>query len=213
MNPKPDDLVLPFASSAEFERWLAKHHRKAAVVWIKYAKKGSGEPSITMTEAVDVALCYGWIDGQSKSLGERYYLQRFTPRRAASIWSKINRGRVERLIQDGRMRPAGLAEVERAKADGRWDAAYDSPKTAAVPDDLLRALEGRPTAKAAFAKLTGMNRYSILHRLQTAKQPQTRARQIEGFVTMLEASEVPHPEKRRAAEPAVRTRRSRPGGQ
>jgi uncharacterized protein YdeI (YjbR/CyaY-like superfamily) len=166
-----------------------------------------------MTEAVDVALCYGWIDGQSKSLGERYYLQRFTPRRATSIWSKINRGRVERLIQDGRMRPAGLAEVERAKADGRWDAAYDSPKTAVVPDDLLRALERRPAAKAAFAELKGMNRYGILHRLQTAKQPQTRARRIEAFVTMLDASEVPHPEPRPAAAPAPRARRSRPGGQ
>jgi len=199
MNPKPDDLILPFASSADFERWLAKHHRKADVLWIKYAKKGSGEASITMTEAVDVALCYGWIDGQSKSLGERYFLQRFTPRRTTSIWSKINCGRVERLIEDGRMRPAGLAEVERAKADGRWDAAYDSPKTAVVPDDLTLALERRPAARAAFAKLKGMTRYSILHRLQTAKQPETRARQIDAFMTMLEAGEMPHPDKSPAA--------------
>jgi len=206
MDPRPDDPILPFAISADFERWLAKHHRKAAVVWIRYAKKGSGEPSITMTEAVDVALCYGWIDGQSKSLDKRYYLQRFTPRRAASNWSKINRDRVARLVKDGRMQPAGLAEVDRAKADGRWDAAYDSPRTAAVPDDLARALERRPTAGAAFAKLNATNRYAILHRLQIAKQPQTRARQIETVVMMLEAPKRQQPVRRKAAEPVSRAR-------
>jgi uncharacterized protein YdeI (YjbR/CyaY-like superfamily) len=209
MDPKPDDPILPFATSADFERWLAKHHRKAAVVWIKYAKKASGEPSITIAEAVEVALCYGWIDGQSKSLDERSYLQRFTPRRAASIWSKINRDRVARLIEDGRMRPAGLAEVDRAKADGRWDAAYDSPRTAVVPDDLSRALDRSPTAKAAFAKLDATNRYAILHRLQIAKQPQTRARRVETFVTMLEASKQPHPVKRKA-EAASAKRKAAP---
>lgn len=201
MDPKPDDLILSFATSAELERWLEAHHRKAALVWIKYAKKGSGEPSITMTEAVDVALCHGWIDGQSKSLGERYYLQRFTPRRVASNWSKINRDRVARLIQEGRMRPAGLAEIDRAKADGRWDAAYDSPRTAVVPDDLTQALARRPLARAAFEKLKAMDRYAILHRLQIAKQPQTRARQIEAFATRLEAGETPQPVKRKAAKP------------
>lgn len=198
MDPRPDDPILPFATSAAFDRWLAKHHAKATVVWIKHAKKGSGEPSITWTEAVDVALCHGWIDGQSKSLDERYYLQRYTPRRAASVWSKINRERVARLIEVGRMRPAGLAEVERAKGDGRWDAAYDSPKTAVVPDDLAAALARRPKAKAAFATLNATNRYAILHRLQLAKQPQTRARRIETFVTMLEAGGTLHPVKRKA---------------
>jgi uncharacterized protein YdeI (YjbR/CyaY-like superfamily) len=207
MDPKPDDVILPFATSADFERWLAKHHDKAPVVWIKYAKKGSGEPSLTWTEAVDVALCYGWIDGQSKSLDERYYIQRFTPRGAASKWSKINRDRVARLIKDGRMRPAGLAEVDRAKADGRWDAAYDSPKTAAVPDDLARALQQNPTAKAAFAKLDATNRYAILHRLQTTKQPLTRARKIKTFVTMLEASKTLYPVRRKAAKPVSKARR------
>lgn len=197
MDPKPDDPVLPFATSADFDRWLAKHHAKAVVVWIRYAKKGSGEPSITWTEAVDVALCHGWIDGQAKSLDERYYLQRFTPRRATSIWSKINRERVARLIADGRMRPSGLAEVDRAKADGRWAAAYDSPKTAVVPDDLARALGRSPKAKAAFAKLDATNRYAILHRLQNAKQAETRVRRIEAFVTMLEASKTIHPPKKK----------------
>jgi uncharacterized protein YdeI (YjbR/CyaY-like superfamily) len=193
MDPKPDDPVLPFATSAVFERWLAKHHAKATVVWIKYAKKGSGQPSITWTEAVDVALCYGWIDGQAKSLDEHHYLQRFTPRRATSVWSKINRDRITRLIAEGRMRPAGQAEVDRAKTDGRWDAAYDSPKTATVPEDLERALAKRPKAKTAFAKLDASNRYAILHRLMLAKQPQTRARRIETFVTMLEAGKRLHP--------------------
>jgi len=213
MNPKPDDLVLPFASSAEFERWLAKHHRKAAVVWIKYAKKGSGEPSITMTEAVDVALCYGWIDGQSKSLDDRHFVQRYTPRRATSVWSKLNRERVDRLIAAGRMQPAGLAEIERAKADGRWDMAYDSPKTAAVPDDLIRALAKRPAAKADFATLDATNRYAILHRLMTAKQPTTRARRLATFVDMLEAGKTLHPRRpakaAAAARPPSSTRRRR----
>jgi uncharacterized protein YdeI (YjbR/CyaY-like superfamily) len=209
MDPKPEDPVLSFAISAEFDRWLAKHHGVAAVVWIKYAKKGSGEPSITMTEAVDVALCHGWIDGQSKSIDERYYLQRFTPRRAASNWSKINRDRVARLIKDGRMRPTGLAEVDRAKADGRWDAAYDSPKTSVVPDDLAHALEQRPSAKAAFEKLNATSRYSILHRLQIAKQPQTRARQIENLLTTLEASELQPSALRKATRAVSKVRKRR----
>jgi uncharacterized protein YdeI (YjbR/CyaY-like superfamily) len=200
MDPKPDDPVLPFATRADFERWLAKHHKKADVVWVKYAKKASGQPSIKATEAVDVALCYGWIDGQSKSVDEHHYLQRFTPRRTASIWSKINRDRVARLIAENRMQPAGHAEVDRAKADGRWDVAYDSPKTAAVPDDLARALDQHPAAKAMFATLNATNRYSILHRLMTAKQPETRARRLETFVTMLAAGKTLHPDTRKPAK-------------
>ncbi len=185
MDPKPDDPVHPFATSADFDRWLAKHHAKGGVVWIKYAKKTSGEVSITWTEAVDVALCYGWIDGQSKSIDARYHLQRFTPRRPTSVWSKLNRERVARLVAAGRMQPAGLAEVERAKADGRWDAAYDSPKTATVPADLAAALARSATAKTAFAKLDASRRYAVLHRLQLAKQPETRARQIARVVATL----------------------------
>jgi uncharacterized protein YdeI (YjbR/CyaY-like superfamily) len=208
MDPKPGEPVLLFETAAAFERWLARHHRSATIVWIKHAKKASGTPSITWSEAVDVVLCYGWIDGQSKSLDERHFLQRYTPRRATSVWSKLNRERVERLIAAGRMQPAGLAEIERAKADGRWDAAYDSPKTAAVPDDLIRALARRPVAKAAFATLDATNRYAILHRLMTAKQPATRARRLATFVDMLEAGKTLHPRRRpaKAAAAAARPR-------
>jgi uncharacterized protein YdeI (YjbR/CyaY-like superfamily) len=193
MEPSPGDPVLPFATPEAFERWLAKHHAKATVVWIRHAKKTSGESSITWTEAVDVALCYGWIDGQSRALDERYYLQRYTPRRVRSLWSKINRDRVARLIASKRMQSAGLAEVERARADGRWDVAYDSPRTAKVPPDLSRALALRPKAKASFATLDATNRYAILHRLMTAKKPETRARRIEAFVAMLEGGKTLHP--------------------
>ncbi|HSR96027.1 MAG TPA: YdeI/OmpD-associated family protein [Kofleriaceae bacterium] len=195
MDPKPGEPVLPFETAAAFERWLAKQHRSATVVWIKHAKKGTGMASITWSEAVDVALCYGWIDGQSKSLDDRHFVQRYTPRRASSVWSKLNRERVARLIAAGRMQSAGLAEIERAKADGRWDAAYDSPKTAAVPDDLARAFAKRPAAKAAFATLDSTNRYAILHRLMTAKQPETRARRLATFVEMLEAGKTLHPRR------------------
>lgn len=216
MDPKPDDRIELFANSDAFDRWLARHHAKVPVVWIKHARKGSGQPSITWTEAVDVALCYGWIDGQSKSLDERYFLQRYTPRRPTSGWSKINRERVARLIADGRMQPSGLVQVERAQQDGRWDAAYDSPKNAVVPDDLAATLARHPTAKAAFAKLTGMNRYSILHRLQVAKQPQTRARQIAAVVAKLEAetatATATSPAKRKPVAKAATKARARKGG-
>ncbi len=206
MDPKPGEPVLLFQTAAAFERWLAKQHRSASVVWIKCAKKQTGIPSITWTEAVDVALCYGWIDGQAKSFDDRHFLQRYTPRRATSVWSKLNRERVARLVAAGRMQPAGLAEIERAKADGRWDAAYDSPKTATVPDDLVRALAKRPAAKAAYATLDATNRYAILHRLMTAKQPATRTRRLATFVDMLEAGKTLHP--RRPAKPAAAARSS-----
>lgn len=199
MDPKPGEPVLTFATAAAFERWLAKEHGRASVVWIKHAKKGSGTPSITWSEAVDVVLCYGWIDGQSKSIDDRHFIQRYTPRRATSVWSKLNRERVSRLIADGRMQPAGLAEIERAKADGRWDAAYDSAKSATVPDDLTRALAKSPAAKAAFATLDATNRYAILHRLMTAKQPATRARRLAAFVEMLAAGKTLHPPRRKAS--------------
>lgn len=193
MDPKPEDPVELFAKPAEFERWLRKHHAKASCVWVKCAKKSSGIPSITWDQAVDVALCYGWIDGQGKALGDTYSLRRFTPRGKRSRWSKLNRERVERLIREGRMQPAGLAEVERAKADGRWDAAYDSPANAKVPDDLAKALAKSAKAKKFFESLNAANRYAILYRLQEAKRPETRARRLEKFVEMLKKGEKIHP--------------------
>ncbi len=178
MDPKPDDPLEFFATPEDFERWLRTHHAKASCIWVKYAKKSSGIPSIDWNQAVDVALCYGWIDGQAKSLDETYSLQRFTPRGIRSKWSKLNRERVARLTKAGRMQPAGLAEVERAKSDGRWDAAYESPANAKVPDDLAKALAKSVKAKKFFDSLNSANRYAILYRLHEAKKPETRARRL-----------------------------------
>jgi len=192
--PAPTDLpVLAFATAEEFEQWLAREHGSAAGVWLRFPRKGTGVPSLTYEEAVLVALCFGWIDGQARSLDETAWLQRYTPRRSRSIWSQINRERVARLVAEGRMRPTGLAEVERAKADGRWDAAYAPPSTATVPPDLEAALAASPAAAAAFTGLDGRNRYAILHRLATAKKPETRARRIVTFVGMLEKGELLYP--------------------
>ena len=193
MDPKPDDPVEFFAKDADFERWLERNHAKASCIWVKFAKKKSGIGSIDWDRAVDVALCYGWIDGQGKSLDDTYTLQRFTPRGKRSKWSKLNRERVARLTKDGRMRPAGLAEIERAKADGRWDAAYDSPANAKVPDDLAKALAKSAKARKFFESLNSQNRYAILYRLQDAKKPETRARRLEKFVEMLKKGEKLYP--------------------
>ena len=181
--------VVAFATAADWEAWLAEHHGEQDGVWIRFGKKGSGIPSVTYAEALDVALCWGWIDGQSRGGDERTYLQRFLPRRRRSVWSKRNREHVARLTAAGRMRPPGQAEVDRAKADGRWDAAYDPPSTATVPDDLRAGLDASPAAAAAFATLSSADRYGILWRLQTAKRPETRARRIAGFVDLLERGE------------------------
>ena len=179
-----------FASQAAFEKWLEREHASADDVWVEMAKKDNPVPSITYLEAVEVALCFGWIDGQMKSGPEEgWYQQRFTPRRARSKWSQINVGRAEALIAAGRMRPAGLAEVERAKADGRWDDAYAPPSQMTVPDDLQAALDAAPKAAATFASLTKSQRYSILWRIHDAKRPETRARRIAKFVGMLERGE------------------------
>ena len=194
MPTRSDELeTRAFASAAEWEAWLREHHDTAPGVWIRFARKGAGVASVTYLEALHAALCFGWIDGQARSVDERWYVQRFTPRRARSIWSKRNREFATALIEAGRMQPAGLAEVERAKSDGRWDAAYDAPSTATVPEDLRAALDARPEAAAFFATLNSQNRYAILHRVQTAKRPETRARRIEQFVTMLAAGETLHP--------------------
>jgi len=175
-----------FSSPADWERWLEDNHTVSEGIWIKMAKKGSGIESVGYPEALESALCFGWID-------ERYFLQRFTPRRSRSKWSRINREKAEHLIAEGRMRPAGVAEVERAKADGRWEAAYEGQKTSTVPDDLQRELDARPNAKAFFAELNSQNRNAILSRLQDAKKPETRARRLAEFVALLEAGETIYP--------------------
>jgi uncharacterized protein YdeI (YjbR/CyaY-like superfamily) len=191
--PARDDLPrLPFASAADWEAWLERNHASDGV-WIKVAKKGSGVDSVHYPEVLDTAICFGWIDGQRKPLDDRWFLQKFTPRRKRSRWSRINRDKAERLIAEGRMRPAGLAEVERARGDGRWDAAYDAPSAITVPEDLQAELDARPTAAAFFAGLNSQNRYAILYRLQDAKRPDTRARRLAKFVAMLEAGEKIYP--------------------
>jgi uncharacterized protein YdeI (YjbR/CyaY-like superfamily) len=179
-----------FASAAAFEEWLAAAHAASDGVWLELAKKGSGVPSVTYAEAVEIALCFGWIDGQvRRSEEEGFYLQRFTPRRARSTWSQINREKVAALAAAGRMQPAGLAEVERAKADGRWDAAYAPPSRMTVPDDLRSALDAEPAAAERFAALPASERYSILFDVHGAKRPETRARRIAKHVGVLARGE------------------------
>ncbi len=193
MSPRDALPVIPFASRDAWDAWLAEHHEDADGVWIKIAKKGSGIESVTHPEALEVALCYGWIDGLRDRLDDEYFLQRFTPRRPRSKWSKINCGKATELIEQGRMRPAGLKEVERAKADGRWDAAYDPWSTVTVPDDLQRELDRNDTAREFFATLDSRNRYAILYRIQDAKKPETRARRVEQYVAMLSRREKLYP--------------------
>jgi uncharacterized protein YdeI (YjbR/CyaY-like superfamily) len=177
--------TLFFASAGDLEAWLEEHHASVDGIWLKIAKKASGIESVDYPEALEVALCYGWIDGQMRSLDETYYVQKFTPRRARSKWSKLNRQKVERLIAEGRMRPAGHAEIERAKADGRWDEAYDSPRAATVPEDFRQALEASPDAKAFFDGLGKTKRYAFLYRIRDAKRPETRAKRIADYVALL----------------------------
>ena len=191
-TPKEEQPVLLFETPDDWAAWLEENHAASPGVWMRIGKKGSGLKSATHEEALDVALCYGWIDGQRKSLDDTSFLQKFTRRGVRSIWSKINRAKVEKLIESGRMRPAGLAEIERAKGDGRWDAAYDSHRTATVPGDLQAALDASPEAKAFFATLNSQNRYAILFRLQTAKKPETREKRLRDFVAMLERGETLH---------------------
>jgi uncharacterized protein YdeI (YjbR/CyaY-like superfamily) len=185
MAANDDAPILPFASRADWAAWMDAHHAEHDAVWLKFAKKASGIPTVTYDEALEVALCYGWIDGLVRSFDGDFYLQRWTPRRRRSKWSKINRERALALIERGEMRPAGLAEIERAQADGRWDAAYDSPSTMAVPDDLQRALDEAPGGAAAFAALPSQDRYAALYRVHDAKRPETRARRIAEVVASL----------------------------
>ena len=184
--------VVSFASRDDFERWLEENGEKSRGVWLKIAKKGARETSVSYADAVEAALCFGWIDGQKARLDDRHWLQRFSPRTPRSPWSKINREKAERLMEHGRMRPAGHAAVEQAKADGRWDAAYAGSRTATVPADLQRELDADPQVAAAFAALDARNRYSIIWRVGEAKRPETRARRIAKYVEMLRAGERIH---------------------
>ena len=177
--------ILAFASRAAWAAWLDAHHTDSAGVWLTLAKKGAAEAGVSYADALEVALCYGWIDGQKGTLDERFWLQRFTPRRPGSIWSRVNRDKALALIARGAMQPAGLREVERAQADGRWEAAYEPASTMVVPDDLQQALDANPAAAEFFARLDRTNRYAILHRLHTAKKPETRTRRLASFVAML----------------------------
>jgi uncharacterized protein YdeI (YjbR/CyaY-like superfamily) len=182
---KTEQPVVFFASPAEMEAWLDEHGESSDGIWLKFATKASGIRSVVYAEAVELALCHGWIDGQAKRLDEEHYLQRFTPRRPRSNWSRINREKAERLIAEDRMRPAGLREIERAREDGRWDDAYDSPTTARVPDDFRQALDAEPAAREFFETLGATKRYSFLYRINDAKRPETRARRIAEYVDLL----------------------------
>jgi len=182
-------LILPFETKKKFAEWLAKNHDESVGLWLKIAKKATGISTVTYAEALDVALCYGWIDGQKGSFDEQYFLQKFTPRRPKSIWSKINVEKVAGLIASGEMKPAGLKAVEAAKQDGRWAAAYSSQKNMEVPADFQSALNKNKKAKAFFETLTGSIRYSFLFRIETAKKAETREKRIRQFVEMLEKGE------------------------
>ena len=189
MSDTGDEPELPFPTQGAFRRWLAKEHSRSSGVWVRLAKKASGIESVSYAECVEVALAYGWIDGKAQRIDDQWHRQRFTPRRARSKWSKINRDKATALIESCAMTPAGLSEVERAQADGRWDAAYDAPSAATVPDDLQRELDGDERARDFFATLDSRNRYAILHRIADAKKPETRARRIAKYVAMLSEQE------------------------
>lgn len=199
MRPSKQLPIKRFASGAAWQAWLAKQHDTSSGVWLEFAKKGSGLRSLSRPEALEIALCYGWIDGQAVSVDGQRWRQRFTPRRARSKWSQINCATVERLYAEGRLAPAGIREMEAAKEDGRWGRAYGSPRTMPVPEDLQAALAAHPQARRAFAQLDGQNRYAILYRLHDAKRPETRARRLAGFIRMLEAGETLHKRKSRRA--------------
>jgi uncharacterized protein YdeI (YjbR/CyaY-like superfamily) len=193
MAAVPDELpILLFATPPDLEAWLEQNHADSAGLWLKIAKKGIEPPSVTYAEALELALCFGWIDSQKRGFDEHYFLQRFTPRRPGGRWSKINRGKAEVLIGAGSMRAPGLAEVEAAQADGRWEAAYEGARSAKVPADLQRELDASPAAAEFFAALDGANRYAILYRLDEAKKPETRQKRLRKFVAMLERGEKIH---------------------
>lgn len=178
-----------FDSQAALAQWLSENHSESDGVWLRHAKKGKPGITVSYQEALEVALCFGWIDGQRKGDGDAWYVQRYTPRRSRSIWSKVNREKALRYIAEGKMQPSGLAEVDRAKKDGRWDAAYDSVSEAQVPPDLQAAFDAHPGAEEFFATVSSQNRYAVLFRIQTAKKPETRARRVAQFAAMLARGE------------------------
>lgn len=184
-----------FAAPHDFDQWLSVRHAESPGIWLAIAKKASGKRSITYAEALDVALAWGWIDGQKAAKDDAEWLQRFTPRRPKSLWSKVNCQKAEAMLAEGRMHPSGLAAVLAAKADGRWDAAYDSPARATVPEDLAAALEATPRAAAFFAALDATNRYAVLHRVLTAKRAETRAARVHALVELLARGEAPYPDR------------------
>lgn len=188
-----DDLSIHlFAGPDELEAWMEENHGSSEGALLKIAKKGAAEASVTYAEALELALCFGWIDSQKRAFDDRYFLQRFTPRRPRGRWSRINREKAETLIAVGKMRPAGLAEVDAAKADGRWEAAYEGQRTAEAPPDLQRELDANPAARKFFDSLDSANRYAIAYRLGEAKKPETRERRLRKFVAMLERGEKIH---------------------
>ncbi len=190
--PKAELPVQAFATAAAFERWLRANHETSPGIWLRLIKQASSQPGVSYAEALDIALSFGWIDGQLKSHDAESWLRKFVPRGARSIWSKINRAKALALIAAERMQPAGLAQVERAKKDGRWQAAYDSPSNAEPPADFAAALAQSPRAAAFFATLSGANRYAVLFRVQAPKKPETRARKIRDLVGMLERGQKIH---------------------
>jgi|HubBroStandDraft_3_1064219.scaffolds.fasta_scaffold02599_4 uncharacterized protein YdeI (YjbR/CyaY-like superfamily) len=185
--------VAGFASQQAWAEWLAEHYAGSRGLWLRIAKKGSGIATVSYAEALETALCWGWIDGQKAKLDDDHWLQLFTPRGPRSKWSKINREKAEALLAKGAIQPAGRAQIERARAEGRWEAAYDSHRTATVPDDLRIALEKNRKAREFFATLDSANRYAILYRIAEAKRPETRARRVEKYVAMLAQHEKLHP--------------------
>ena len=190
--PADNLQIISFESPSKWAEWLEVNPTEPSGVWLRFFKKNSGILSITYAEALDEALCYGWIDGQVKKYDEKSWLQKFTPRRAKSLWSKINTQHVERLVNAGKMKAAGLEEIERAKRDGRWQRAYDSSKNSTIPEDFLERLEKNPKAKAAFETLNKTNLYSIAFRLQTAAKPETREKRLKAILEMLSKGEKFH---------------------
>ncbi|HJT23419.1 MAG TPA: YdeI/OmpD-associated family protein [bacterium] len=193
MSTKSNLPILSFKAPEAWEKWLSKNHASSKGIWLKIFKKDSGKPTVTYAEALDGALCYGWIDGQKNGHDAESWLQKFTPRRPRSPWSKINTGHAERLMKEGRMKPAGLREVEAAKKDGRWKSAYHSQSTATYPADFLREVDKNKKAKAFLAALNSANRYAIIYRLRTAKKPETRQKRLRLFVEMLAKGQKLHP--------------------